>query len=251
MRSTFKQLLRHLGLDVDQRRPTSSYPVDFDPDTIEIIKLVKPFTMTSDERVHALIEAVRYLVKSRVDGAFVECGVWRGGSMMAVAKTLTHLGRSDIDLYLFDTYEGMTTPSVEDVDYHDTPAHEFFRRKQIGEDTSDWCRATFVEVERNMLATGYPKERIRMIRGRVEDTIPNEAPNPIALLRLDTDWYESTRHELFHLYPRLSRGGVLIIDDYGHWRGSRKATEEYFQETAGRGILLNRIDYTGRIGVKP
>lgn len=251
MMSAFQQLLRRLGLDVDRRRPTSSYPVDFDPDTIEIIKLVKRFTMTSDERVYALIQAVRYLMKSGIEGAVVECGVWRGGSMMAAAQTLAQLGRSDIDLYLFDTYEGMTTPSAEDVDYHDTPAHAFFKRKQTSEDTSDWCRASFVEVERNMLATGYPKERIKMIRGRVEDTIPNQAPNQIALLRLDTDWYESTRHELYHLYPRLSRGGVLIIDDYGHWRGSQKATEEYFQETAGRGILLNRIDYTARIGVKP
>ena len=72
-------------------------------------------------------------------------------------------------------------------------------------------------------------------------------PERIALLRIDTDWYESTRHELVHLYPRLSPGGVLIIDDYGHWQGARKAVDEYFQA----GLFLNHIDYTGRLAIKP
>jgi hypothetical protein len=74
-------------------------------------------------------------------------------------------------------------------------------------------------------------------------------PEQIAVLRLDTDFYESTRHELRHLYPRLVHGGVLIIDDYGHWAGARKAVDEYIAEEGIR-LLLNRIDYTGRIAIK-
>jgi O-methyltransferase len=85
------------------------------------------------------------------------------------------------------------------------------------------------------------------VKGKVEDTIPANIPERIALLRLDTDFYRSTRHELEHLYPRLERGGVLIIDDYGAYVGARQATDEYF---ASRPFLLNRIDEHVRCGVK-
>ena len=105
------------------------------------------------------------------------------------------------------------------------------------------------QVKRNLGSTGYDMASIKFIKGKVEQTIPREAPAQISLLRLDTDWYESTRHELVHPFPRLSVGGVLIIDDYGHWQGCRRATDEYFAEN-NISILLNRIDYTGRIAVK-
>jgi len=89
---------------------------------------------------------------------------------------------------------------------------------------------------------------MHFIKGRVEETIPNAAPEQIALLRLDTDWYESTRHELIHLFPRLTHGGVLIIDDYGYWQGARKAVDEYIEENK-LSILLARIDSTARMAV--
>jgi hypothetical protein len=100
-----------------------------------------------------------------------------------------------------------------------------------------------------MYETGYDREKISFVKGKVEETIPDNAPQSISLLRLDTDWYESTRHELIHLYPRLSHGGVIIIDDYGHWLGARKAVDEYIEQN-NLCLLLNRLDYTGRIGVK-
>jgi hypothetical protein len=101
-----------------------------------------------------------------------------------------------------------------------------------------------------MASTGIDAGRLHFVKGPVEETIPASVPERIALLRLDTDWYESTRHELIHLFPRLAAGGVLIVDDYGHWRGCRRATDEYFEQT-GVHILLHRVDYTGVIGVKP
>jgi len=113
-----------------------------------------------------------------------------------------------------------------------------------------WAMAPLDRVRRNVLATGYPAERVHFIQGKVEDTLPANAPDRIALLRLDTDWYESTHHELTHLYPRLSPGGVLIIDDYGHWQGSRLAVDEFFAARAYT-PLLGRMDYTGRMMVKP
>jgi O-methyltransferase len=103
-------------------------------------------------------------------------------------------------------------------------------------------------VRATLLETGYPAERLHLHRGPVEETLPRQSPGPLALLRLDTDWYKSTLHELEHLYPLLAGGGILIIDDYGHWQGARRAVDEYFADSPP--LLLNRIDYTGRIAVK-
>lgn len=110
-------------------------------------------------------------------------------------------------------------------------------------------RVPLEAVKRVVLGTGYDEQNVVFVKGKIEETVPAQVPERIALLRLDTDWYESTRHELVHLFPRLVRGGVLIIDDYGHWQGARKATDEYFREN-GISLLLNRIDFSARIGIK-
>jgi hypothetical protein len=206
--------------------------------------------MTSPERLFSLIEAIRYLSRARIPGSFVECGVWRGGSMMAAALTLLENSDSQRDLYLFDTFEGMSTPTDADVSIDGKSAGALLQSPRSTAADSAWCYATLPDVQAALSSTSYPAQRLHFIPGRVEDTLPRQAPQSIALLRLDTDWYESTRHELEHLYPRLVPGGVLIIDDYGHWAGCRKAVDEYF---AAKGILilLNRVDYTGRIAVKP
>jgi len=218
-----------------------NFPPDYGPNDISIMNAVAPFTMTSAERVHALINAVRYVVANSIPGDFVECGVWKGGSIMAMALTLLELGRADRRLFLFDTFNGMTTPGAEDVDYLGQNAHEILDTVR--------CAASQEDVETAVSSTGYDRSQIHFVKGPVEETIPADAPESIALLRLDTDWYESTRHELEHLFPRLVRGGVILIDDYGHWQGARRAVDEYVREHDVR-ILLHRIDYTGRIGVK-
>lgn len=228
------------------------YPPDFSDQTKAIIGTVRQFTMTSPERISALVDAVRYVVKNRIEGAIVECGVWRGGSMMAVALALLECEDIGRELYLYDTFEGMTTPGGHDCAYDGTKANDQFA--QVRQTASDihWsrCSASLEEVQHNLLGTGYPPDRIHFIKGPVEQTLPSIIPADIALLRLDTDWYESTRHEMTHLYPRLSPKGVLIIDDYGHWAGARKAIDEYLEHNA-LPLLLNRVDYTGRIAVKP
>jgi O-methyltransferase len=217
------------------------FPPDFSRADIEIIHAVQPYTITSPERVFALIQAVRYIIHNHISGDIVECGVWKGGSMMAAAKTLLQLNSADRYLYLFDTFEGMTPPGERDVSYEGYAASEIFEQVK--------CYAPQDEVEIAVRSVGYDNSKIRFVKGRVEDTLPDQAPSVISLLRLDTDWYESTRHELIHLFPRLSKGGVIIIDDYGHWRGARHATDEYLSHS-NASLLLNRIDYTGRIGVK-
>ena len=242
-----RPLLQRFGIDIVRVR---DYPPDFSEQNIKIYESVKLYTMTGPDRVNALIDAVYYVVKNNIDGAMVECGVWKGGSTMAIALTLKRLGAENRDLYLYDTFSGMSAPSDADVSIiGGAKAHEYFSKTKLSEDTSDWCISSLDEVKENMLSTGYQKERIHFIKGKVEDTIPNNIPNEIALLRLDTDWYESTKHELTHLFPLLKPNGVLIIDDYGHWEGVRKAVDEYISDKKIR-ILLNRIDYAGRIAIK-
>jgi hypothetical protein len=186
------------------------------------------------------MRAVEYLVRHRIPGDIVECGVWKGGSIMAAARTLLRLEETR-QLWLFDTFTGMSAPTAEDVSVCNVNAEEDYK--------ANYLRVGVDEVRSHVLSTGYPPEQIRFVEGKVEDTIPAQAPAQIALLRLDTDWYESTRHELVHLFPRLVRGGVLIIDDYGHWQGARKASDEYFAAN-NVGILLNRIDFSARIAIK-
>lgn len=221
---------------------------DVDPRVLEIYSRVKPYTMTSPERVIALCEAVRYVDRSRVPGAIVECGVWRGGSSMAAALMMAALGRTDREMWLFDTFEGMSTPTDADRRASDAAgAAQLLKTSRRSEKI--WCYSPLDEVKTNLSATDYPMERVTFVRGKVEETVPEQAPTSIAILRLDTDWYESTRHELQHLFPRLSVGGVLIVDDYGAWEGARKAVDEFIANSGVR-LLLNRIDETGRIGVK-
>jgi hypothetical protein len=219
-----------------------------------IVERALPFTMTGALRLQALADAVRYCERRGVPGAFAECGVWRGGSVLAMILTLQELGVSNRDIYLYDTFEGMTAPTEHDISPIDPPALETWREAE-GRRARAWSQLfdpeTFNEegVRKTLLSTGYPEDRLHLVPGPVEETLPQTAPEGLALLRLDTDWYESTRHELLHLYPRLADGGVLIIDDYGHWEGARRAVDEYFADHAPP-LLMSRIDYTGRIAVK-
>jgi hypothetical protein len=204
--------------------------------------------MTSIERVYALTEAVRYVVVNGIDGALVECGVWKGGSMMAVALTLKQLGAGDRDLFLFDTFEGMPPSSDVDRSFRGELAVDLLEKATSYEDWI-WAYCPENHVRQVIETTGYDMARVHFVRGRVEETIPDSAPERIALLRLDTDWYESTRHEMIHLFPRIVVPGVLIVDDYGHWQGARRAVDEYIEQFATP-LLLNRVDYTARIAVK-
>lgn len=213
----------------------------------EIVSRVNPYTMTSLARRASLLGAVDHVVKHRLPGDIVECGVWRGGSMMLVALALMARGDTSRNLYLFDTFEGMSEPTDEDRALSGESAQEQLDR--TSRDHALWAVAGLDDVQANLWSTGYPRDKIHFVKGKVEDTIPGTIPERIALLRLDTDWYESTRHELHHLYPRLSQHGVLLIDDYGHWQGARQAVDEYFADSA-EPVFLHRVDYTARLLIK-
>ncbi len=225
----------------------SSCP-DMEKGFVDIYEQCSCYTMLSVERMYALYSATRYIVKSNIPGDVVECGVWKGGSAMVVMLSLIQLGDVQRTVYLYDTYQGMVEPTEKDIDYSHVTAKQHLAAMGKTRFT-DWCCATLDEVRANVFCTAYPPQHIEFVRGSVEETIPSAAPQQISLLHLDTDWYTSTYHELVHLFPRLSVRGVIAIDDYGHWKGSHEAADRYFAENRIN-ILLNRTDYTGRIGIK-
>jgi O-methyltransferase len=215
-----------------------------------MVEYARPYTMTTPERMVYLMGAVKYIHTNHIPGAIVECGVWRGGSMMIVARTLLEIGDCTRDLFLFDTFEGMPPPSDSDCEFSGTSAEALLRSRPKTREDTIWAYAPLEDVDVNMRSTGYPRDKIHLIKGKVENTIPQSAPRSIALLRLDTDWYQSTLHELTHLYSRLVQQGVLIIDDYGWWQGARQAVDEFFERAAFK-PMLGRIDNTARAVIKP
>lgn len=256
-RKWLKRLAYRLGYDFtfrrlpqyDLKRREEKIPRDMEDDFVDAYELSKAFTMTSAERMYALYSAVRYVVENRIEGDFVECGVWRGGSCMLMAHTLKALGETSRTLYLYDTFTGMTRPGEHDIRQRDRGEQITRWEASRREGHNAWAYAPIDEVRENLLTTGYPEERLVFVEGEVQKTLPATAPERVALLRLDTDWYESTRHELVHLYPRLSHRGVLILDDYGSFEGARRAVDEYLTENR-LDIFLGRVDATGRLAIK-
>jgi O-methyltransferase len=244
LKKTVRSIINKLGYNL-VKKLDGQLPADFEKATVDTYNMVKEYTMTSAERIASLCNAVRYLVKNNIAGDIVECGVWRGGSTMAAIDTLIKVGDTAREVYLYDTFEGMSEPSdLDKASSSGTSAAELLKNYPDYK-----CVSTLEEVQHNVGNLKYPAKLIHYVKGKVEETIPGTIPAKIALLRLDTDWFESTAHELQHLYPLLVPGGVIIIDDYGHWEGARKAVDEYIARNK-LPLLLNRIDYTGRIGVK-
>jgi predicted O-methyltransferase YrrM len=257
VRRSLKRLAYRFGYDFtfrklpqyDITRRALGVERDMEPEFVDMFQDCAPYTLTSPERMYALYQGVKHVVARDIPGEFVECGVWRGGSCMLMAKTLLEHGAGDRTIRLYDTFTGMTEPG--EVDRRAKDGSEQLTRWQANQrdDHNEWAYAPLDEVRRNMSAIGYPEQLIHYVVGEVEKTLPDQAPEQIALLRLDTDWYSSTYHELVHLYPRLAPGGILVLDDYGSFEGARKAVDQYFEEQ-GIKMLLSRIDATGRIGVK-
>lgn len=222
----------------------SEYPdIYSDKEFVKLYDQIKEYTMVGIERCYALYQAVIYCIRKGQTSSVAECGVWKGGSCMLICFLLMKHGITDWQLYLYDTFEGMVAPGDDDGEIE----KEEWQKQLRKDGQSQWCRAELEEVKANMEKTGYPLKHIHFVKGKVEETIPGVMPDSLLLLRLDTDWYSSTRHELQYLYPLLQKGGVLIIDDYGAWQGAKKAVDEYFKDDI---VLLNRIDETGRILIK-
>lgn len=254
LRAARGALRRAKSLVVPPPPAVDKYAPRFSAEDLEIVAKVQPYTLTRELRIEAVLDAVRYVTAREVPGVFAECGVWLGGSVMAMLLQLKKLGVDNRDILLYDTFEGMTAPTEHDSSGFDGHAQTIWDlSKAAGQRAWDgWFKPEVFNLDKVrelLLTTGYPAKRLHFIKGKVEDTLPSQAPEQIALLRLDTDWYESTRQELVHLWPRVVQSGVMIVDDYGHWDGCRKAVDEYFGKEA-KPVLLSRVDYTARITVK-
>src|SRR6516162_213102 len=222
---------------------------DLEPEFLALYEQCRQYTMTSWERLYALYKSVQYTVENRIQGDLVECGVWRGGSMKLVAHVLCSLGDTNRTLFLYDTFEGMTEPDPAfDVDFSGNEAVNDWR--EIQRRGVKWAYAPVEEVQEIIASSVYPMEKVKLVKGLVEETIPATIPASIALLRLDTDWYSSTKHEMEHLYPKHSPQGILILDDYGHYQGARRGVDEYLSKLDKK-LLLQRIDYSCRLAIKP
>jgi hypothetical protein len=205
----------------------------------------------SPEAIVTLVRAVDRVIKQGIPGAFVECGVYMGGNIEVMIRALQRHGVSDCDIYLYDTFAGMPKPEERDDGVLGAKAFwEAHRTREDGDKGSNWMKAGVELVRQRIEPLGYPEKHLHFIKGMVEETIPATMPEKIAILRLDTDFYSSTKHELQHLYPRLSPGGILIIDDYGAFPGARAATDEYSAEH-GLDWFLHRVDAHVRLVVKP
>jgi O-methyltransferase len=223
---------------------------DLDSNFLDVYERCKTFSMTAIERLFSLHKCVEYVCAAGVAGDLAECGVWRGGSCMLMAFGLLRASDTGRRIYLYDTFAGHPPPDpAKDVDLWGNRGIDDWRAQESAGTLREWGAASLAEVRENLLSTCYPEDRLIFVEGMVETTLPATAPEKLALLRLDSDWYESTRVALRHLYPRLAEGGVLIIDDYGHYRGQRQAVDEYFAEIGER-PLLHRIDYSCRVMVK-
>ena len=213
-----------------------------------IYDLVKDQSMIGAIGILANIDAIDYIATNNIPGCIVECGVWKGGSMAAMLLRLIDQKNSKREVYLFDTFTGMTKPS--DIDRRgDSNALEKYN--QMHKDThTDWCYASIDEVKKNISRTEYPEKQIHFIAGDVSITLPDTKIPEIALLRLDTDFYESTKAELEHLYQKVAKNGVVIVDDYGTWAGARKACDEYLDKLPFKPLMF-RVDQCRRMFIKP
>jgi O-methyltransferase len=242
------------GLEVVRLSTDVSWraPVELTKQERDIVAYVKQNELSSSsyERLWATAMACKHVMDCNIPGDFVECGVMRGGHAI-IAAAMFNLYKSTRKVYLLDTFGGMTTPTEKDKDTAtNTLAKSTFNKLQR-DSHNDWCYASLDDVKANFRNAGLWDGNIMFIQGDVAVTleVPDDLPERIAVLRLDTDWYESTKKELEILYPRLSVGGVLLVDDYGHWAGAREAVDEYFKGHNNRPFLVYN-DHTGRAGVK-
>jgi hypothetical protein len=207
----------------------------------DIIRKCRAYSMISTERFMNNINAVSHVENKNVDGDVVEIGVWKGGSILSMIMKYEEYGKKDRTFHLYDTFEGMTEPTAVDRDIHNSDAKALLVTRPFIR-----CISSLEEVKSNIAKnTKYPN-----IEYHVGDICKNTYyPEKIAILRLDTDWYESTKFELDNFYNLVTEGGVVIIDDYGHWKGCRKAVDEFL--LVHPEIKLIPVDYTGVYFIKP
>ncbi|WP_181357544.1 TylF/MycF/NovP-related O-methyltransferase [Stenomitos frigidus] len=202
-----------------------------------VLQKVRPYSMVPDSGIEFLIRSVQSLFDQQIEGDFVECGVWKGGCAAAIKLAeLALQPDSQRLLHLFDSYEGL--PPVQPID---GPMAAGWQQAVDSPWYFDNCAASLEVVQQNFAQLGLLDARVQFYKGWFETTVPEFVKRypetKIAILRLDGDWYESTKVCLENLYPLVSEKGIIIIDDYYAWDGCAVAVHEYL----GKHGLNHRI----------
>jgi O-methyltransferase len=218
---------------------------------VSLIHKVNPHTVpfaSGVEAPWALYQSIEYIVRHGIPGDIVECGVWSGGSMLLAAHALLHFGDTSRRIWLYDTFTGVPKPEAVDARWDGVPVLPTWEHHN--KTGGRWAYGGTQEHVREVVcSSGYPVDQFVFVEGMVEETLQATRPESISLLRLDTDLYRSTYLELVHLYPMISAGGILLLDDYGGFQGVRVAVDQYFDETR-QPIFLSRINAGVRLAVK-
>ena len=216
----------------------------------DILNIISKYSMTPKIRIYNLIQSLRYVKQKNIDGDFVECGVWKGGNIILFKKFLDReFQNKNKIIYAYDTFEGMSEPGIDDNDLRNNEAASRMLEKDKNKKSNLWGVCTIENVKRNIINETTNLNNIKFIKGKVEDTLNEEKnlPSKISILRLDTDWYSSTKKELEVMFDRVTSGGIIIIDDYGHWSGSKKAVDEFFKN---KYVWMHYVDYACRLIIK-
>ena len=225
---------------------------EYTDDELRLIEISKKNTMTSYQKLNFLLRSIEHVYNNKIDGDFVECGVWKGGNIILFKNMINKLNMQNKKIYAFDTFEGMTKPLDIDVDlrFKQEKAADVMDRSPKDYNIHNIHSYYPIEkVKKNIIESCKDLENIKFIKGDVLKTllISDNIPEKISILRLDTDWYESTKIELEILFPKLVNNGILIIDDYGDYKGCKKAVDEYFRY---KKFNIFKIDAGGRMLIK-
>lgn len=252
LREAIKEAFNYLGYDISKITPSWSEKTQvwgIDPVFWELwIRKIMGRSVYSWQVYYSIWEAVHYIVKNSIGGDLVECGVHKGAGAIVMGEALYRFENKDRKIYCYDTFGGMSEPTSLDYQEGRVMAKQLLEDAPKRNGIPDICYCPYDEALRNVSSSRYPISNYIFVKGKVEETIPRITPLKIALLRLDTDWYESTKHELEHLYPLLSDMGILMIDDYGCWFGARKAVDDYFG--SDRPFFVLDAPHGSRIGQK-
>jgi O-methyltransferase len=248
LKKIFNQFVKYFGYSIYNIHKTDDYIriQEISNYENELINKCKKYSMTPKLRMWALIQSFHHIVNKKIEGEFVECGIWKGGNIILLLNLLEKFNIKR-KVYGFDTFEGMSEPSSVDIKYNQMIAKDIQLKNFINQ--TKWNYSSIEDVKKNIKNNTANYNQSVLIKGKVENTLLDEKniPNKISILRLDTDFYESTKIELDVLYKRLSIGGVLIIDDYGNWLGAKKAVDEFFNN---KKTWLHYIDRTCRLLIK-
>ena len=242
-----KEILNKLGYDL--KKVSNQFPAESTPEEKELIESSCKYSTTGIIRMWALVQSIKYIHKKNIDGDMVECGIWKGGNVILMKKMIEKYNLKN-KVYGYDTFEGMPDATIWDIDYKGNDASNLMRNSKKDESVRNiHAYASLTAVENNIRDSVGSMDGINLIQGKVEETLREKKnlPKKISILRLDTDWYESTKAELETLYPRVEKGGIVIIDDYGHFKGAKKAVDEYFGDQKP---FMHYVDYTCRLFIK-